>query len=74
MVERNEKETKYVAESKKKYPYGMVKEFMKDKGWSFKEQMGSGLVFKKGEDVVTISTRQYSRRYYLWSVPKEVHN
>lgn len=70
-VSESDKEEKYVSEYKVKYPYGIAKEFMKDFGWTFKEQMGSGLMFKKNSEVIIIETRQYSKNYYLWEVPKE---
>ncbi|WP_083652351.1 hypothetical protein [Bacillus sp. MRMR6] len=63
---------RYVSEYEEKYPLGMAKEFMKGEGWVFKEQMGSGLVFEKNKKVITISTRQYSRHYFIWDIPKEV--
>ena len=37
-------EIRYISESEKKYPLGMPKEFMKTKGWEFKEQIGSGQI------------------------------
>ncbi len=69
-------ELKYVSEYKykEKYPYGIAMEFMKEKGWDFKEQMGAGLVFQKNEEVIVIETKHYSKHYYLWDVPKEVLN
>lgn len=63
---------RFVSEFNKDYPLGMAIEFMKGYGWNFKEQIGSGLVFEKEHEVITISTRQYSRYYYIWDVPKEV--
>ncbi len=36
-----------------------AKEFMKTRGWEFKEQIGSGLVFQKDKETTTIETRQY---------------
>ncbi|MCA1029550.1 hypothetical protein LCL95_00730 [Bacillus timonensis] len=63
---------RYVSQYEKKYPLGMAIEYMKSKGWEFKEQMGSGLVFVKNEEEITISTKQYSKHYFLWDVPNEV--
>lgn len=65
---------RYLSESKERFPYVIAKEFMKSKGWDFKEQLGAGLVFEKDEKVITIGTRQYSNHYYIWDVPKEVFN
>jgi predicted RNA binding protein YcfA (HicA-like mRNA interferase family) len=63
---------KYVSENTGIYRYDVIKEFMKEKGWDFKEQMGSGLVFKKDEQTIVVETRQYSKHYILWNIPKEV--
>jgi len=65
-------ETRYISKFEKKYPLGMVKEFMKTRGWEFKEQMGSGLVFEKDKETITIETRQYSKHYFIWDIPKEL--
>lgn len=64
------KEIRYISSFETKYPLGMAIEFMKNKGWKFKEQMGSGLIFEKDNEVLTISTRQYSTHYFIWDVPK----
>ena len=65
---------RYVSKNIKSSRTDLVKEFMKEKDWDFKEQMGAGLVFEKDEEVVTISTRLYSKHYFLWDIPKEVLN
>jgi hypothetical protein len=73
VLERSDK-IRYVSKFEKKYPLGMTKEFMKDKGWEFKEQMGSGLIFEKNDEIITIGTRQYTKQYFIWDIPKEVFN
>ncbi|OZM58534.1 hypothetical protein CIB95_02910 [Lottiidibacillus patelloidae] len=65
---------RYVSAYELKYPYGMAIEFMKNKGWVYKEQLGSGFVFEKNNKIITISTRQYSKHYFIWDVPKELDN
>ncbi|HHW36264.1 MAG TPA: hypothetical protein GXX18_03080 [Bacillales bacterium] len=67
-------EIRYVSEFEVKHPLGMAKEFMKRRGWEFKEQVGSGLVFERNKEVITIETRQYSKRYFIWDVPKKIVN
>lgn len=47
---------------------------MKEKGWDFKEKLGSGLVFEKAEKTFVVETRQYSKHYILWNIPKKVLN
>lgn len=51
--------------------YSIIKEYMKKKGWEFKEQMGSGLIFDKNGEQTVISTRQYTKNYFIWSVPEQ---
>ena len=63
---------RYVSENTGKSGYNVIKELMKEKGWDFKEQMGSGLVFEKDEDTFVVETRQYSKHYILWDIPSEV--
>lgn len=65
-------EIRYISEFEGEYPLGMAKEFMKTKGWEFKEQIGSGLIFEKDNETITIETRQYSNHYYIWDIPKEI--
>ncbi|MBM7661195.1 hypothetical protein JOC85_001967 [Bacillus mesophilus] len=62
---------KYVSKPNRNDPYGVVKEFLLQEGWSFKEQMGSGLIFEKHDETFVVETRQYSKHYYLWNVPEE---
>lgn len=52
----------------------VVKNFMLQKGWDFKEQMGSALIFHKNDRTITVGTRQFSKHYFLWDVPKEIFN
>jgi hypothetical protein len=65
---------RYVSKFEEKNPLGMTKEFMKDKGWEFKEQMGSGLIFEKNDEIITIETRQYTKHYSIWDIPKDLLN
>lgn len=64
---------RYVSETGD-HQYDFVKEFMKEKGWEYKEQMGAALVFEKGGENIIIETRQYSKYYFIWNVPEEVLN
>jgi hypothetical protein len=34
--------------------------------------MGSGFIFEKNGQKAVVETRQYSKQYYIWDVPKEV--
>jgi hypothetical protein len=63
---------RYISEFKVKYPYGIAIEYMESLGWEFKEQMGSGFIFEKNGQQAVVGTRQFSKQYYIWDVPKEV--
>lgn len=71
---KTEKRSRYMSEAKDKNSYDVVKEYMETKGWAFKEQMGSGLIFSKdGEDAV-VEVRQFSRHYFIWEIQKAFFN
>lgn len=71
-VSKNNKEIIYVSEYKKKNPFGMPIEYMKNLGWSYEEQTGSGFIFLKNDKSIVVETRKYTRDYYLWEIPTEV--
>lgn len=66
---KTEKRSRYLSETKDN-SYDVVKEFMNSKGWSFKEQMGSGLIFTKNDEDAVVEVRQYSRHYFIWEIQK----
>lgn len=61
----------YVSKWKNEEPYQPVKEYLSHYGWSFKEQIGSGLLFEKEHEDLVIETKKYTKNYYLWKVNKE---
>lgn len=62
---------RYVAKSGESR-YDPVEDYMEEKGWRFKEQMGSGLIFVKDDQTLVVETRQYSRHYILVDIPLSV--
>jgi hypothetical protein len=38
---------------------------LEGRGWMFVDQMGSGLIFEKEGETLTVDTRQYSRYYRI---------
>ncbi|MDD4996387.1 MAG: hypothetical protein PHW15_02890 [Patescibacteria group bacterium] len=64
-------ENKYITKSNNSE---IIKSFMKDKGYDFTEQMGSGYLFKSsaGANAVAIH-RYYSRYYSLWSITESLN-
>jgi len=59
-------ENKYITKSNDPE---IIKSFMKDKGYDFTEQMGSGYLFKSGAGANAVAVhRYYSRFYSLWTI------
>ncbi|WP_214483779.1 hypothetical protein [Bacillus sp. SM2101] len=46
--------------------YSSIKTVMENKGWLYKDQVGSGLVFEKDGEQITIATKNITRFYYIW--------
>ncbi|XEC94057.1 hypothetical protein AB6A23_22365 [Paenibacillus tarimensis] len=70
----SDKEIRFVSENNGQFRYNVVKEFMKKKGWDYKDQMGSGLIFEKDKQALIVETRQFSRHYILWDIPNQELN
>lgn len=69
---KTEKNTSYVSLNTGESRYDVIKDIMKDNGWDFKEQMGSGLIFDKNGQNKVAETRQFSRHYILFDIPNDV--
>jgi hypothetical protein len=48
-----------------------LKLYMKKNGWKYKEQFGSGYMFHKDDRTITVSTRKFTKRYYVWLIPEQ---
>jgi hypothetical protein len=66
----SDQEFRFVSKNSGEFRYDVVKDFIGIKGWNYKEQMGSGLIFEKDEQLLVVESRQFSRHYILWDVPK----
>lgn len=71
-VHSDESRYQYVSRYEPKTDYELIKRFMSEKGWAFKEQMGAGLFFEKNSVRTVITTKLYTGRYMLWNVEKDV--
>ncbi|WP_251550538.1 hypothetical protein [Neobacillus muris] len=70
LVAKTDKRRKYLSENTKNQGYKIVKEYMNTRGWDYKEQMGSGLIFtKNGEDAV-VEVKPYSQHFFTWEIQK----
>ena len=59
-------ENKYITKSNNPE---LIKSFMKEKGYNFTEQMGSGYLFKSSTGACAVVTHRYYSRYYsLWTI------
>lgn len=65
-------EIRYVSKNKNGSQERVIKEFMRENGWQFREQAGSGYIFEKDGVTVVVGTRLFTRNYFLWHVPKDV--
>ncbi|HOZ36523.1 MAG TPA: hypothetical protein PLR18_01700 [bacterium] len=65
-------ENKYITKSNNPE---LIKSFMKEKGYVFTEQMGSGYLFKSDSGASAVAThRYYSRFYSLWNITENNNN
>ncbi|MCH4886259.1 hypothetical protein EZV73_01700 [Acidaminobacter sp. JC074] len=49
----------------------LIKDYMEEKDWIFKEQAGSGFIFIKenSDNTLVVSTRQFTRFFRIWYMP-----
>jgi hypothetical protein len=59
---------KYLSRNSGEERYAPVINFMENRSWRFKEQLGAGLVFQKADKQKVIETRLYSRYFYIWEI------
>jgi len=45
-----------------------VNAFMKDRGYEYTDQMGSGYFYKSSDKTIVLTRRQYSRFYTIWTL------
>lgn len=51
-----------------------VEAFMKDRGYEYADQMGSGYFYKSSDGNIVITRRQYSRSYIIWTITEGSNN
>lgn len=49
----------------------IIKEYMNEKDWTYKEQMGSSYFFIKNGEEISVPTSQFTRHYFIWKTPPE---
>ncbi|MDF2946487.1 MAG: hypothetical protein K0S51_1166 [Bacillales bacterium] len=72
-ISRNDKYIKLITKTGRyDENINVMKNYMKEYGWEYKEQMGAGYFFEKGNKKIHVSTRQYTTsQYFVWEVPIE---
>ncbi|WHY70953.1 hypothetical protein [Fictibacillus enclensis] len=51
-------------------PYIVINLYMQQQGWKYKDQLGSSLIFEKNNQQSTVSTIQYTKRFFIWTIPE----
>jgi len=49
-----------------------VEVFMKDRGYEYTDQMGSGYFYKSSEKTIVLTRCQYSRFYTIWNIDLKI--
>jgi len=68
MVKLSGSDNKYL--TKNQGGPGIVETYMKDRGYEYTDQMGSGYFYKSSDKTVVLTRRQYSRFYIIWTITK----
>ncbi len=72
VVKLNIGQNKYITKSNNAE---IIKSFMKEKGYDFTEQMGSGYLFESRTGTSAIATHRYYGRFYsLWTITENSNN
>ena len=53
---------------------GVIETYMKNRGYEYTEQMGSGYFYKSSDKTIVLTRRQYSRFYVIWTIPENNNN
>lgn len=63
----------FISEMKQGKAYENLKKLMADKGWFFKEQVGSGFVFQNEQGEITVLSEMWTKKYVIFHFPKEIN-
>ncbi len=66
MVNLPGSDNKYLTKSQNGFE--TIQSYMKDRGYEFTDQMGSGYFYKSSDKTVVLTRRQYSRFYMIWTI------
>ncbi|MBI0577368.1 hypothetical protein IEC97_08345 [Neobacillus cucumis] len=62
----------YISEMIQGRAYENIKKLMADKGWFFKDQVGSGFVFHNEQGEITVLSEMWTSKYVIFHFPKEI--
>ncbi|AHV98808.1 hypothetical protein [Paenibacillus sabinae] len=71
-TDENQNYATFMAKNIKGNGYENLKDYMKDKGWKYEEQIGSGFKFIKDNYETTVSTQQITKNYIQIKIKTEV--
>lgn len=72
IVKLSDSDNRYLTKSQDGHT--MIEAFMKDKGYEYTEQMGSGYFYKSSDKTIILARRQYSRFYVIWTIIENSNN
>lgn len=62
----------YICEMDEGKAYDYLKKWMKNRGWTFKEQIGSGFLFQREQGEIIIHSEMWTQNYVLFHFPSGI--
>lgn len=62
----------YISEVKQGQENKDIKQLMKEKGWIFKKQGASGLVFQSEQGEITVLSMKWTKKYIIFHFPEGI--
>jgi hypothetical protein len=59
----------YISKVNQRNANEQMKQMMNSRGWTFKEQMGAGYLFTKGNEEIIVEGRMWTGKYVIFQVP-----
>jgi hypothetical protein len=72
IVKLSGSDNKYLTRSKD--GPGVIETYMRNKGYEYTDQMGSGYFYKSFDTIIVLTRHQYSRFYIIWTIPENNNN
>lgn len=62
----------YISEEKQGKASENLKGLMKEKGWNYKKQVSSGIVFQSEQGEIIVLSSMWTKKYVIFHFPKEI--